>query len=343
MRWVILTDDYPPCSGGIAVWTRQIANGLAARGYEVVVYARARDGTPPDPFEVVQVQGRSFGRHGGKWTAVRALPRIRPEDRVLATTWNIVAPLAKQYAARAQLHVVGHGSDVTDLSVRQLKAALQVWDAAHHRWAMSGYLAARMPSGTQVLPAPVELLSNALGPRPDVWACVARATPLKGVDRFLRLVAAAGTRAVVIGDVLPEWRTLAAELGLADRVRFTGAVEHPDAMGELSGCEAVFLLSKPRENGGGAEGLGLCLLEGAARAVVPVGCQTGGIPEAVGPGLVLTDPDDVAASVAEIRRGLTPGLGARCQAWVRRRHGTSRAVDSLVNAATGSRLASFGQ
>ena len=32
VRWVILTDDFPPCSGGVAVWTAAVADGLARRG-----------------------------------------------------------------------------------------------------------------------------------------------------------------------------------------------------------------------------------------------------------------------------------------------------------------------
>lgn len=41
MRWYILTGEYPPASGGVSDYTRQVAEGLAARGETVTVCAPA--------------------------------------------------------------------------------------------------------------------------------------------------------------------------------------------------------------------------------------------------------------------------------------------------------------
>ena len=39
IRWVILTGEYPPQSGGVSDYTRLVVEGLAAVGDEVAVYA----------------------------------------------------------------------------------------------------------------------------------------------------------------------------------------------------------------------------------------------------------------------------------------------------------------
>ena len=59
----------------------------------------------------------------------------------------------------------------------------------------------------------------------------------------------------------------------------------------------------------------------AAAAGTPViGCHTGGVPEAVGPGLVLDDPD--APDLSRVRALLRdPGAGATARRWVCEQHG----------------------
>ena len=50
-RWVILTGEYPPQSGGVSDYTRLVVEGLAAVGDEVAVYAPPQgigpDSAPP--------------------------------------------------------------------------------------------------------------------------------------------------------------------------------------------------------------------------------------------------------------------------------------------------------
>jgi glycosyltransferase involved in cell wall biosynthesis len=47
LRVCLLSREYPPLGhGGIGQWTREVATGLAARGHEVTVIARALDGRP---------------------------------------------------------------------------------------------------------------------------------------------------------------------------------------------------------------------------------------------------------------------------------------------------------
>ena len=62
-------------------------------------------------------------------------------------------------------------------------------------------------------------------------------------------------------------------------------------------------LPRPDADGSGAEGFGLSLVEAASLGVVPVGCRTGGVPEAVGAGIVLEDPDAIPRFIEAIEQG----------------------------------------
>jgi len=77
--------------------------------------------------------------------------------------------------------------------------------------------------------------------------------------------------------------------------------------------------------------LGLTLLESAAQGTPCIGCTTGGIPEAVGPGLLLPDPDkpDVQAIEALLN---DPTAGWAAREWVAAHHGPQLAVQSLKDA-----------
>ena len=83
IRWVILTGEYPPQPGGVSDYTRLVAEGLAAVGDEVAVYAPPQS-LGPDPaapgVRVRRLPDR-FGLRGLRWLD-RELARDRP-DRVL--------------------------------------------------------------------------------------------------------------------------------------------------------------------------------------------------------------------------------------------------------------------
>lgn len=331
MRWVILSDDWPPQRGGVASWGFGAANGLVRAGCAVHVFARARDGlVAPAGVQLTAVRGRSFGSTGPWWTGLAAARALTDADAVLATTWPMaraVAPVLR--AAGVPLHVVFHGSDLT----RPVAEGAAAVVAGARCWAVSRFLvgqAAVRGIEARWIPSPVDAPTQVPGPRPEgPWVTIARATPLKGLDRFVALVAEAGAEGVVVGDGPARATAERAARERGAQVRFLGALDRQAVARVLTEAAVVALLPRVDRDGGGAEGLGLVLLEGAAAGALPVGCGTGGVPEAVGPG-VLVDPDDPVSAAIRVRQALAawaPEAGVR---WLRETHGSARVAAALL-------------
>lgn len=106
-RWAILTGEYPPQTGGVSDYTRQVATGLAAAGDDVTVYAPPVAGpSSGDPGVALRRLPDRFGPRGLPLLD-RALRRSRP-DRILlqyvphAFGWKAMnLPFAAWLAARA--------------------------------------------------------------------------------------------------------------------------------------------------------------------------------------------------------------------------------------------------
>ena len=76
-RWAILTGEYPPQAGGVSDYTRLVAEGLAAVGDEVAVYAPPQghgpDSAPPGSGSAGCRTGSAsvvFAGSTGNWPAI---------------------------------------------------------------------------------------------------------------------------------------------------------------------------------------------------------------------------------------------------------------------------------
>ena len=137
-----------------------------------------------------------------------------------------------------------------------------------------------------------------------------RLIPKKGLDSALRAFARfvenyplATFTIAGEGPLLAELTAQAAELGIADKVRFTGFLSHAALVEELSQAH-VFL--HPSEIGpdGNQEGVPNSMLEAMSTGLPVVATWHGGIPEAVDDGksgflVAEHDPEALAGAVAE--------------------------------------------
>lgn len=140
---------------------------------------------------------------------------------------------------------------------------------------------------------------------------VARLAAVKGTQYLLRAFATVaqrydGAQLVIIGDgpLKRSLRSLAASLGVQDRVRFLGALAHADVLAWMRKA-AMLVLPGIRTATGRVEGLGLVLLEAAATGVPAIGSRLGGIPEGVMDGrtgylVPERDPAALAARIGEL-------------------------------------------
>ena len=304
MRFHLVTLEYPPDIGGIATWCASVATALREAGHDVRVYCRGKHHRNATP-----LYGRWWNRYGQLWVAAQLRPRLRDHDIVLTATW----PLALGLVEHCTVATAYHGSDLTRPATvpgRERVAATAV------NLPVSTFLGGLVGAPFTVLPYPIRPVP--LVPRGDHLLVVARLTREKGVDRALRLADRMGLGAIVVGDG-PERATLQALAGtLRVPVRFLGAT-HDVPWHE---ARALALLSRPHPDGSGAEGLGLVLLEAAARGIPSIGARCGGIPEAAT--VILDDPDVDIPQPLPTADQVQAGLVAR--------HSPARCVQTMLNA-----------
>ena len=162
-----------------------------------------------------------------------------------------------------------------------------------------------------------------------------RASSWKGVDVLLRGFAAltdtpeARLKLVGHGNALPDHTALAEQLGIADRVEFTGALTGGALVAALQGA-AVLALPSLTE----AECHPMAVIEAMACGTPVVGSDVGGIPCVVVPGVtgLLFPPRNADALAAACRRLLQDGaLADRMGAAGRRRAVERYAWPSLTD------------
>jgi len=178
-------------------------------------------------------------------------------------------------------------------------------------------LGCESPGETDVaFPEPYRGVS--LAGRPVVLS-VGRLVPRKGFDTALRALGELSkTRPDLVyvaaggGDDLPRLKKLAGDLGLSDRVVFTGRVD-PGELRALFRRADLFVMPS-RQEGKDVEGFGIVFIEAGAAGVPVVGGRSGGVPEAVHDGVngLLADPADPGDVAEKMARILDdPALAAR--------------------------------
>lgn len=171
---------------------------------------------------------------------------------------------------------------------------------------------------------------------------VARLVEVKGTRYLLRAFATVArrhdsTQLVIIGDgpLRGALRSLAASLGVADRVRFLGALPHAEVLAWIRKA-AMLVLPGIRTATGRVEGLGMVLLEAAAAGVPAIGSRIGGIPEAVIDGrtgylVPERDHDALARRIGDMldQPAMRWTMGDEARALVERRFDIRRQTDML--------------
>ncbi|MDF3288557.1 glycosyltransferase family 4 protein [Streptomyces silvisoli] len=315
-KTLIVTNDFPPRPGGIQAFVHSMA--LRLDPGKVVVYASTwKDGEEvaafdaEQPFPVVRDRTsvllptpritrravRLLREHGcsSVWFGAAAplglmAPALRAAGarRIVATTHGHEAGWAQLPAARELLRRIGEGTDTVTYLGEYTRSRIAT--------ALSGRAAARMvqlPPGVDEKtfhPASGGAVVRArlgLTDRPVV-VCVSRLVPRKGQDtliqampRILRRVPDAVLLIVGGGPYRAQLERLAAQIGVAESVRFTGPVAWEELPAHYGAGDVFAMPCRTRRGGLDVEGLGIVYLEASATGLPVVAGDSGGAPDAV--------------------------------------------------------------
>ena len=148
------------------------------------------------------------------------------------------------------------------------------------------------------------------GRDPDLIVAVGRLDPIKGFEVLIEAVATLArrgraVRARIIGDG-PLWPTLegrVAELGLGERISFSGAMSQVEVRAAVRAATIVALPSVVAPDGD-RDGIPVSLMEAMASGAPVVSTPVSGIPELIGDGHegLLAPPGDPAALARALAR-----------------------------------------
>ncbi|MGI5249855.1 glycosyltransferase family 4 protein [Actinacidiphila glaucinigra] len=315
-KTLIVTNDFPPRPGGIQAFVHSMA--LRLDPGRVVVYASTwRDGSEvaafdaEQPFPVVRdrttmllptprVTRRAAAllrEHGctSVWFGAAAplglmAPALRKAGarRLVATTHGHEAGWAQLPASRTLLRRIGEGTDtITYLGeyTRSRIARALTPEAAGRMVQLPPGVDEKTfhpASGGEAVRARLGLTDR------PVVVCVSRLVPRKGQDTLIEampriLAAQPGAVLLVVGGgpYTDDLKRLAERTGVAESVRFTGAVPWQELPAHFGAGDVFAMPCRTRRGGLDVEGLGIVYLEASATGLPVVAGDSGGAPDAV--------------------------------------------------------------
>jgi len=337
MHVLLVTGIYPPDIGGPATYIPQLAHSLSERGHDVAVVTLSDVSRWPEDssasYPVVRIARKK--PKGGRlpYTVYQLRRWFTWANVVLANGLFMEVGLARQgMRIPVVMKIVGDWAWERAVGRKWLSDSVEVFQKRHYTWRVgllklvrswmfrqadwvytpSEYLR-RLLSRWGLAPERVRVISNAVvvpgvPPEPvalppfDGWTLVTvgRLAFWKGVDGIIRaLTDLPDVRLVVVGDG-PEGRSLrslAASLGVANRVLFAGRVP-AENVGAYTRAADVFILNSTL-----VEGMPIAVLEAMTLGVPVIATAVGGTPEVVVHDVngVLVPPRDGRALVAAIR------------------------------------------
>jgi len=357
-KTLIVTNDFPPRPGGIQTFVHNMA--VRMPGERITVYASTwRDGSEvarfdaEQPFQVIRDRStmllptprvtrraaeilRAEGC-GSVWFGAAAplglmAPALRRAGagRLLGMTHGHEAAWAQLPGSRQLLRRIGAGTDTLtylgEYTRSRIAAAVGPQAAARMRQVPPGVdeKTFHPDSGGAALRAGLGLADR------PVVVCVSRLVPRKGQDTLIRalpgvLAAVPDAVLLIVGDgpYRADLERLAVRTGVADSVRFTGAVPWSELPAHYGAGDVYAMPCRTRRGGLDVEGLGIVYLEASATGLPVVAGDSGGAPDAVlegETGYVVPGRDLSALTDRLVTLLLDPALrarlGARGREWV---------------------------
>jgi phosphatidylinositol alpha-1,6-mannosyltransferase len=355
-RTLLVTNDFPPRTGGIQTYLHAFAERLPSD--ELVVYAPAWPGAAEfDAASPVPVHRHPTSLMLPVPTVAARAAALAREYGATAVWFGAAAPLAllgPHLRRRAGVErVIGstHGHEVGwsmlpggRQTLRRIGADADVLTTIS-RYTRSRVAAAFGPrAALEVVPAGID--TDRFRPDPAARAelrrryrvgdaplvvCVSRLVARKGQDTLIRALPLVrervpGARVLLVGGGLggDRLRRLAREVGVDEHVVFAGAVPEAEVAAHHAVGDVFALPCRTRGGGLDVEGLGIVLLEAAAAGLPVVAGDSGGAPETVEEGRTghVVDGRNIAAIASAVAGLLADperarAMGAAGRAWMR--------------------------
>ncbi|NGM22957.1 glycosyltransferase family 4 protein [Roseomonas stagni] len=323
---LLVTQNFPPDTGGIQNLMGSFAQALVAAGHRIEVFADRIRGDGPEvadgDFALHRFGGPRPLRRIVKRLAIARAMRRQPPLAILCDSWKSIETLPD---SKAPVLALAHGMEFpaapTARKASRIRAALARATAVAPN---SRYTADRVrpflaqpdacvPVGLPIPPQPMPghadlaRVQGAIEGTGPVLLTIGRLEPRKGVDAVLRSLPGLaarhpGLRYLIAGDGsdLPRLQTLAGELGVAERVQWLGRID--EAMKAALFHAADLFVMPTRREGNSVEGFGLVYLEAAWHGLPSLAGIEGGAADAIEDGVTgsLCDGADPAAVEAAI-------------------------------------------
>lgn len=355
-RTLLVTNDFPPRTGGIQAYLGSLAALLPED--ELVVSA------PDWPGAAAFDRSAPYPVHRHRSTLMLPLPDVARRAAALArahrcdTVWfgaaaplTLLGPALRRNGGIERVVASTHGHEVgLSRLPGGLRALRRIGRTTDVLTAVSRFTRSRLAPAVAPAPPPVLLPPGVdtelyrpdpaaraelrqryrLGAAP-VIACVSRLVRRKGQDGLIATLPAVrasvpGTRLLLVGGGPdePRLRRLASRFGVAEHVMFAGRVPSAELAAHQAVGDVFALPCRTRYGGADVEGLGIASLEAAACGLPVVVGDAGGAPETVRPGetgLVVdgTDLDLLAASLCRLLADprRAAEIGAAGREWMR--------------------------
>ncbi|MEP6760275.1 MAG: glycosyltransferase family 4 protein [Sporichthyaceae bacterium] len=313
-RTLIVTNDFPPRTGGIESFVLAMATRLPADQVAVHTARQAGDSAFDStlPFPVVRDPSRLmvptpriarrsaaiardlgcesvwFGAAAPLALMARHLKATTGVRRTVATTHGHEVWWARTPGPRSALHRIGENNDVVtylgSFTRDRIGRALSPEARARMVQLTPGVDDETFHPGVDGSPVRA---SYRIGDRPVV-VCVSRLVERKGQDMLIRSLPVVRNRVpdatlLIVGDGPQRGalERLAGDLGLRDAVVFTGAKAWAELPPYFAAGDVFAMPTRTRKAGFEVEGLGIVYLEASATGLPVVAGDSGGAPDAV--------------------------------------------------------------
>jgi phosphatidylinositol alpha-1,6-mannosyltransferase len=337
-RLLIVSTEFPPGPGGIGTHAYHLASQLQRLGWQVaVVTSQARRGwsdarsfndAQAFPIAVLRARDGSLAGPLARWRTISQWVESWRPDVILASGQRSIWRLSWLWRARSRPWVaIGHGTEFGVTRWRDRWLTRRAFERATAVVCVSQYTQARMlaagirPSKSLVIPNGADPTQFRALPRKDVERArrelgldhsrvlltIGKVSPRKGQDVAVRALPAMLMKipnlvylAVGLPTQQATYGRLAAELGVAEHVRFVGAVA-PDDLVRYVNCADLIVAPSRHTPTGEFEGYGIAVVEAALCGKPAVVSRNCGLEEAIldgRTGLSVPENDPGATAVA---------------------------------------------